>query len=140
MNLIKINLHGDCVPMPEVHGEWIDLYTAEDVTLKQGEFKIISLGVSMKLPDGYYAQVLPRSSTCKNFGIILANSVGIIENSYCGDNDIWMFPAIAVRDTFIPRCTRICQFHLVKQDNPVEFEKVETTGYSNRGGFGSTGW
>lgn len=134
---VKINTHGN--PLPERHGEWVDLFTAEDVELKPLEFKLISLGVSMELPEGYYAQVLPRSSTCKNFGIILANSMGVIEHSYCGDDDIWMFPAVAIRDTFIPKGTRICQFHLVKQDPAFEFEQVERLGNPNRGGHGSTG-
>jgi dUTP pyrophosphatase len=125
--------------MPESHGEWIDLSTAEDVVMEPGGFRIISLGVSMELPIGYYAQVIPRSSTCKNWGIIFANSIGVIENSYCGDDDIWGVPAIAIRHTEIPAGTRICQFHLVKQDEKVEFEQVETLGNANRGGFGSTG-
>ena len=72
---VRINTHGN--PLPESHGEWVDLYTAEDTVLEPLGFKIISLGVAMELPAGYYAQVVPRSSTCKNFGIIMANSVGI---------------------------------------------------------------
>lgn len=134
---IRINTHGN--PMPEIHGEWIDLHTAEDAELNPLEFKIISLGISMELPEGYYAQVVPRSSTCKNFGVIMANSMGIIENSYCGDNDIWGFPAVAIRQTVIPKGTRICQFRLVKQSETVEFEQVESLGNADRGGFGSTG-
>ena len=123
---VKINTHGN--PLPESHGEWVDLYTAEDIVLEPLDFKIISLGIAMELPAGYYAQVVPRSSTCKNFGIIMANSVGIIEHSYCGNDDIWGFPAVAIR-----------QFRLVKQDEPVEFEQVEDLGNPNRGGWGSTG-
>lgn len=134
---VKINTHGN--KLPEVHGEWIDLYTAEDAELKQLDFKIISLGISMQLPAGYYAEVVPRSSTCKNFGVIMANSMGIIENSYCGDGDVWGFPAVAIRNTFIPKDTRICQFRLVKQSKAVEFEQVEKLDNDNRGGFGSTG-
>lgn len=134
---IKINTHGN--PVPVAKGDCIDLCTAEDVVLDPLEFKIISLGVSMELPEGYYAQVTPRSSTCKNFGIIMANSIGIIDHSYCGDNDIWGFPAVAIRHTEIPKGTRICQFRLVKQMEPVEFEQVELLGNADRGGFGSTG-
>lgn len=134
---IRINTHGN--KLPEAHGEWIDLYTAEDAELNALEFKIISLGISMQLPEGYYAQVVPRSSTCKNFGVIMANSIGIIENDYNGDDDIWGFPAVAVRHTFVPKDTRICQFRLVKQSKQVEFEPVEMLGNKNRGGFGSTG-
>lgn len=134
---VKINLHGN--KMPECHGEWVDLATAEDVTMKKGEFKIISLGVSMELPAGYYAEVVPRSSTCKNHGVIQANSFGVIENSYNGDNDIWGFPAVATRDTTIPKGTRICQFRLAKQTGGIEFVPVDYLGNKDRGGFGSTG-
>ena len=134
---IKINTHGG--PVPAVHGEWIDLYTAEDVYLKQFEFKIISLGVSMKMPEGYYAHVVPRSSAFKNFGVLMANSMGVIENDYSGDNDIWGFPALAIKETVIPKGTRLCQFRLFKSSEPVEFESVDALGGPDRGGFGSTG-
>lgn len=103
------------------------------------EFTIIDLGYSMKLPDGYYAIVAPRSSTCKNHGVIMANSIGIIENSYCGENDRWGFPAVAIRHTIIPAGTRICQFCLVKQSEPPTFTKVDHLTGPDRGGWGSTG-
>lgn len=135
--VVKINTHGN--PLPQSHGEWVDLYTAEDVSLEALEFRIISLGVSMQLPPGYYAHVVPRSSTCKNFGILMANSVGIIENSYSGPNDVWGFPAVAIRHTEIPKGTRICQFRLVKQQEPVEFKEDDLSGNKDRGGLGSTG-
>ena len=134
---IKINTHGG--PVPAVHGEWIDLYTAEDVYLKQFEFKIISLGVSMKMPEGYYAHIVPRSSAFKNFGVLMTNSMGVIENDYSGDGDVWGFPALAMRETIIPRGTRLCQFRLFKSAEPVEFVQVEHLDGSDRGGFGSTG-
>ena len=137
MNKIIINTHGN--PLPVSHGEWIDLYTAEDVYMQPFEFRIISLGVSMQLPEGYYAEVVPRSSTCKNYGVIEANSMGIIENDYCGDNDIWGFPAVAIRETHIPIGTRVCQFRLVKQADDVHFIQVDSLGNMDRGGFGSTG-
>lgn len=137
MERIRINLHGN--PLPESCGEWIDLCTAEDTKLNALEFKIISLGISMELPEGYYALVAPRSSTCKNHGIIMANSIGIIESDYCGDNDIWGFPAIAIRKTFIPKGARICQFCLMKKHEPVYFESVSSLGNKDRGGWGSTG-
>ena len=88
--------------------DWIDLRAAEDVALKAGEFKLIPLGVAMKLPQGYEAHVVPRSSTFKNFGIIQTNHCGIIDESYCGDNDQWYFPAYALRDTEIHVNDRIC--------------------------------
>lgn len=120
-------------------GDWVDLRAAETVSLKQGEFKIISLGVSMKLPDGYEAHIVPRSSTYKNFGIIQTNHMGVVDNSYSGTNDIWRFPALAVRDTVIHKNDRICQFRIVKRQPMLEFEEVEELDSENRGGFGSTG-
>lgn len=120
-------------------GDWIDLRVAEDVEMEQGEYKLLSLGVSMQLPEGYEAHIAPRSSTFKNFGIICANSFGIIDESYCGDNDIWKFPAIALRKTTICKGDRICQFRIVKKMPEVEFVEVEMLGNADRGGIGSTG-
>lgn len=134
---IRINTHGG--PIPECHGEWIDLHTAEDMRMRAGEYALISLGVSMELPRGFYAEIVPRSSTPGRYGVIMANSMGIIENSYNGDNDIWKFPAYAFRDTHIPEGTRLCQFRLVRCAEPVEFEQVDRLGNDNRGGIGSTG-
>lgn len=134
---VIINTHGN--PLPASYGEWVDLYTAEDATLEPLEFKIISLGVSMQLPKGKYAVVVPRSSACKNYGVIMANSIGIIENSYCGNNDIWGFPAVAIRHTEIPKGTRLCQFRLADQSEAIVFEPVDDLGNPDRGGFGSTG-
>lgn len=134
---IIINTHGN--PVPAAYGEWVDLYTAEDVELEPLEFKIISLGVSMQLPTGKYAIMVPRSSACKNHGVIMANSIGVIENSYCGNNDIWGFPAVAIRHTKIPKGTRLCQFRLVDQTEKLSFISVDDLGNPDRGGFGSTG-
>ena len=120
-------------------GDWIDLRAAETVDLKAGEFKLISLGVSMKLPEGYEAYVAPRSSTFKKWGIIQVNSIGVIDNSYCGDQDIWMCPVLAMRDTTIYEGDRICQFRIMKKQPEVEFIEVEKLDDVNRGGFGSTG-
>lgn len=134
---IKINTHGN--PLPQAYGDWIDLATAEEETFYPGKFKIISLGVSMELPAGYYAEVVPRSSTFKNWGILMTNSIGIIDNDYCGDDDIWGFPAYATCNITIPKGTRIAQFRLVKKGEPIEWDDVESLGNENRGGFGSTG-
>ena len=123
----------------ENKSDWIDLRAAEDVVMKQGEFHLISLGVAMELPAGYEAHMVPRSSTFKNFGIIQANSMGIIDGSYCGDNDIWRFPAIAMRDTQIHVGDRICQFRIMKNQPTLVFEEVEHLEGADRGGFGSTG-
>ena len=121
------------------NGDWIDLRAAEPVAMKAGEYKLISLGVSMKLPDGYEAHVVPRSSTFKKWGILQANSMGIIDNSYCGENDSWRFPALAMRDTVIEEGDRICQFRIVKKMDEINFEAVEHMEDADRGGFGSTG-
>ena len=121
------------------NGNWIDLYTIEDVNFLKGDFQLISLGVSMKIPDGYEAIVIPRSSTFLKYGIIQANSVGLIDTSYCGNNDIWKFPAYATRNTRIPKYTRICQFRILKSMDKINFVETESLGNCNRGGFGSTG-
>lgn len=120
-------------------GDLIDLRSAETVELKKGDFKLIKLGVAMQLPEGYEAHVYPRSSTYRNFGVIQANSVGLIDNSYCGDNDQWMFPAIALRDTVIHKNDRICQFRIVKNQPALEFIEVDALGNEDRKGIGSTG-
>ena len=120
-------------------GDWIDLRSAETVELKAGEFKLISLGISMQLPNDYEAHIVPRSSTFKNFGIIQTNHCGIIDNSYSGSNDIWMFPAYALRDTVINENDRICQFRIMKKMPNVKFIEVDILNEVDRGGFGSTG-
>ena len=120
-------------------GDWIDLRLAETVTLKKGEYQLLSLGVSIKLPKGYEALVAPRSSTFKNYGIIMANSIGIIDETYCGTNDIWKFPALATRDITIQADTRIAQFRIIKHQPKIEFIIADKLSDSNRGGIGSTG-
>lgn len=120
-------------------GDWIDLRAAEDVDMAAGEFKLIPLGVGMKLPEGYEAHVAPRSSTFKNFGIIQVNSVGVIDNSYCGEEDQWMLPAYALRQAHIKKNDRICQFRVMQKQPELEFEQVEHLDDVSRGGFGSTG-
>lgn len=137
---IKIKYLADIDPIEQVEGsDWIDLRTAEDIDMEEGEFKLIPLGVAMQLPKGYEAQVIPRSSTYKNWNIVLANSMGLIDESYCGDNDEWKFPAIAFQETHIPKNTRICQFRIQKKQPSVQFNVVETLGNDDRGGIGSTG-
>lgn len=120
-------------------GDWVDLRCAEDTTMKAGEFKYIPLGVAMELPVGCEAIVVPRSSTFAKYGIIQANSIGVIDSSYRGDNDWWHFPAIAMRDTFIPKNGRICQFRLLPNQSPIRLFQVETLDNPDRGGLGSTG-
>ena len=121
---IRIKYHADIPKLRSAHvGEWIDLYAAEDTFVPLEEYKLISLGVSIELPDGYL---------------------------YKGDNDIWMFPAICKRDmskewdfarqgTQIHKGDRIAQFRIQEQQIPFEFEEVESLGNPDRGGIGSTG-
>lgn len=119
--------------------DWIDLRAAEDVSLQKGEFKLIPLGVAMELPKGYEAHVVPRSSTFKNFGIIQTNHQGVIDCSYCGDNDQWFMPVYAVRDTQIHVNDRICQFRIMENQPKLEFDEVDSLDNADRGGHGSTG-
>lgn len=119
--------------------DWIDLRAAKEVELKKGEFALIPLGVAMELPSGYEAHVVPRSSTFKNFGIIQTNHMGVIDESYCGDEDQWFFPAYALRDTVVHVNDRICQFRIMEHQPAVVFEETPTLGHANRGGHGSTG-
>ena len=120
-------------------GDWIDLRAAEKVELKQGDFALISLGVSMKLPDGYEAHLAPRSSTFKTWGIIQTNSIGVVDNSYSGNNDIWKMPVYATRDTVINVNDRICQFRIMPKMPVVDVKEVDNLEGPDRGGFGSTG-
>lgn len=141
MEQIKIIYHNKNMGKIEnlAVGDWYDLRAAETVEMQAGEFKLISLGVSMKLPEGYEAHMAPRSSTFKKWGILQTNSVAVIDNSYSGTNDIWRYPALAMRDTTIYEGDRICQFRIVKIQPEVEFIEVDELDSTDRGGVGSTG-
>ena len=119
--------------------DWIDLRAAREMELKAGDYAMIPLGVGMKLPEGYEAHIVPRSSTYKNFGIIQVNHMGVVDESYCGDNDQWHMPVYAMRDTVIHVNDRICQFRIMEHQPQILFEEVETLNAPDRGGFGSTG-
>ena len=148
---IKIKYHTDIEPLMYIGGEksnWIDLRAAETIFIPEGEYRLISLGVSMELPEGYEAYVVPRSSSFKRWGIIQANGVGIIDSSFKGTKDIWGFPAYCLEGkdiidectgTIIKKNDRICQFRIMKKQPDFTFEEVEWLGNSDRGGFGSTG-
>lgn len=140
MEKIKVKYHTDILPI-EINdkGDWIDLRAAEDMKLWAGHDYYIPLGISVELPEGYEAHIAPRSSAFKRWGIIQANSVGVIDHSYCGDNDIWMMPVYATRFTKIHKNDRICQFRIVEKQPHLEFEVVDHLGNEDRGGFGSTG-
>ncbi|MBR3040838.1 MAG: deoxyuridine 5'-triphosphate nucleotidohydrolase [Lachnospiraceae bacterium] len=119
--------------------DWIDLRSAEEVTFSKGEYKLIPLGVAMRLPRGYEAHVVPRSSTFKNYGLMQTNHMGVIDQSYCGDDDWWYVPMYATRDTVVHKNDRICQFRIMQNQPRIVFDRVEHLDGMNRGGFGSTG-
>lgn len=123
----------------EGKSDWIDLRASETVELKAGEFRLIPLGVAMELPEGFEAHVVPRSSTFKNYGLIQVNSMGVIDHSYRGDNDMWRMPVYATRDVTVHKNERICQFRIMKNQPKLIFEEVEHLDGEDRGGFGSTG-
>ena len=142
METIKIKYFSDEIEkLKYIDGksDWIDLRAALDVKLTKGEFKLIPLGVAMQLPEGYEAHIVPRSSTFKNFGIIQTNHQGVVDCSYCGDNDQWFMPVLAVRDTEIHVNDRICQFRIMKNQPKIVFDEVSSLEGEDRGGFGSTG-
>ena len=142
METIKIKYFSDEIErLDYIDGksDWIDMRASEEVTLKAGEFKLIPLGVAMQLPKGYEAHLVPRSSTFKTWGIIQTNSMGVVDCSYCGDNDLWRMPVYATRDTQIHINDRIAQFRIVKNQPQIDFVEVESLGNDDRGGFGSTG-
>lgn len=139
---IKIVYHTDAIDkLDYIEGksDWIDLRAAEEVSFRAGEFQMINLGVSMELPKGYEAHVVPRSSTFKNYGLIQTNSYGVIDQTYCGQDDIWHWPAYATRDTVVHVNDRICQFRIMENQPRIRFEEVDVLEGENRGGFGSTG-
>ncbi len=138
---IKVKYHSDeLIHLEKIAiGDWVDLRSAELVNIKKGESKLISLGIGMKLPDGYEANIVPRSSTASKFGVLQTNHFGVIDNSYSGNNDVWKFPAYAIRDTQININDRICQFRLNKVQPQIKFEVVDCLDNEDRGGFGSTG-
>lgn len=134
-------------------GDWIDLCASEDVILTRMEFKYIPLGIYMKLPAGYEALLVPRSSLYKKFGIIQPNSPGVIDESYCGPDDMWMLPALCLDPkekiyangiehdvTIIKKGDRLCQFRIITHMPEIEFVEVQAMkAVESRGGFGSTG-
>ena len=139
---IKIVYHTDKIDkLTYIDGksDWIDLRAAEDIEFHAGEFKLVNLGISMQLPAGYEAHVVPRSSTFKTYGLIQTNSCGIIDQTYCGQNDIWRWPAYATRAVTVHANDRICQFRIVENQPKIHFDEVEFLEGEDRGGFGSTG-
>lgn len=138
--------HGERISVKEIsqtsYGNWIDLRALienESYSYQTGEHIMIPLGVAMKLPDGYEAHIVPRSSTFKNYGLIMTNHMGVIDNSYSGNEDQWLFSAFAYRSGIIHHNDRICQFRIMKSQPSLLFLKTDYLEGDNRGGFGSTG-
>ena len=121
------------------NSDWIDLRVACDISMKKGEFRLIPLGIAVELPKGYEAHIVPRSSTYKNFGLIQTNHMGVVDESYCGDNDEWMWPALALRDTELHVNDRVCQFRIMEHQPEIAFEEVDSLESPDRGGFGTSG-
>lgn len=147
---IYIKRHNPKLIMPEqIPGsDYIDLRAAEDIWIPEDEFAIIDLGVSMDLPEGYEAHVVPRSSLFKNYGLIQTNHCSIIDNSYCGNEDRWKYPVFCLqgrdfvdgrKGTLVHLNDRICQFRIVENQPKIIFREVENLVGATRGGFGSTG-
>jgi dUTP pyrophosphatase len=138
---LKIKYHvDDLEKVKHVKGsDWLDLRCSEMTIMKQGEYKLIPLGISVELPRGYEANIVPRSSTFKNFGIIQANHFGVVDESYKGNNDKWYFSCIAMRDTTINKNDRICQFRINKKQPLFDIIEVDDLENDDRGGLGSTG-
>jgi dUTP pyrophosphatase len=131
-----------CRPAVNDKGDWIDLRSMEDMTIQPGEFKLVPLGVAMKLPEGYEAHIAPRSSTFKNYHLIQTNSVGVVDNSYCGPNDMWKMPVINLdheKASIVKKGDRICKFRIMKKQPPINFVDSTLEDEEDRGGFGSTG-
>ena len=138
--VIRVKYLRDITPFEQTgNSDWIDLRCAEDIHMKKGEYRCIPLGVAMQLPEGYEALVIPRSSTFKNWKIIQTNHCGLIDNSYCGDEDEWMFPAYAMEDTFIEKNSRICQFRIQRSMPRIDLITVDKLDDVSRGGFGTSG-
>lgn len=161
MNTIKIKYHGNDLPKVEIKegSDWIDLYASETVFVPFCKQVLVPLGISVELPEGYEAEIRPRSSTFKTWGVIQSNSCGVIDESFKGDNDIWCFPAVALDTSeaeieyvqhglpvptgrvgrYVRKGDKICQFRINKKMGSVELVEVEHLGNKDRGGFGSTG-
>ncbi|MDO4809880.1 MAG: deoxyuridine 5'-triphosphate nucleotidohydrolase [Eubacteriales bacterium] len=139
---LKIKYHTDAIEkLAYIDGksDWIDLRAAKRYELKKGDWQLIDLGVSIALPEGYEAHVVPRSSTYRTWGLLQTNSCGVIDNTYSGDGDVWMVPMLATRDTVVEVGDRICQFRIMKNQPQIVFDEVEHLDGINRGGFGTTG-
>ncbi len=139
---IKIKYHSDKIEkLRYIDGksDWIDLRSAREYHFQPGEFVLIDLGISVQLPAGYEMITAARSSLFKNYGLIQTNAIGIIDESYCGDEDVIRMPVYATRETIVHVNDRVCQFRIIEHQPRIIFEEVDSLGNAVRGGFGSTG-
>ena len=140
---IKVTYHNDKIKRLEriKQGDWIDLAAAKDYYIKRGDFALIDFGITIKVRKDYETWIVPRSSTFKKYGLIQTNGIGIIDSSYCGENDIIKMPAYATRDCYRKQGERIHQFRIIHSMGDIEIKEravIDITEES-RGGFGSTG-
>lgn len=173
---IKVLRLNKSIQLPKVisKGDWIDLRLSHAAALKAPyaetlkrkkndndvnrirtvvfNYQLLSLGVAIQLPKGFEAIVVPRSSLFNKYGVIQTNSFGVIDNTYCGNNDEWKFPALSTRNITIPADERICQFRIQLSQkatiwqkikwlfsNNIKIVEVDNLSNNNRDGFGSTG-
>lgn len=133
-------------------GNWIDVYAYQDTFIPQGERAMINLGFALELPKGWEGHLAPRSSTFKTWGIIQTNHVGVVDDTYIGDNDVWHMPVYCLQGkeievvdgiesngVWIRKGDKIGQFRIMEVMPELEFEEVESFGNKDRNGFGSTG-
>ena len=151
--IIRIKYFDNATKLKKItKGNWIDVYANKDVFVKCGERKMVPLGFALELPEGWEGHLAPRSSTFKTWGIIQTNSVGVVDDTYIGDNDQWHMPVYClqgkdiesengeeVKGTWIRKGDKIGQFRIMEVMPEIEFEEVESFGNKDRGGFGTTG-
>lgn len=153
--IVKVLKHSDIADIViNEKGDCYDLIAVEDCEVKPGRSFLISLGVSIQLPKGCIAKIYDRSSTPKKYKMQLANSVGIIDNSYNSEKDIWKYQAATLKTghgsfSTIKAGDRICQFEICLSQKATVWQKLMwlfTSGYKfkyveclnneERGGFG----
>lgn len=150
---IRIKYYDGATKLKKItKGNWIDVYANTDIFIEEGNRAMIPLGFALELPNGWEGHLAPRSSTFKTWGVIQTNSVGVVDDTYIGDNDQWHMPifclqgketlkedGIEKRGTWIKKGDKIGQFRIMEVMPTIEFEEVESFGNEDRGGFGSTG-
>ncbi|ABG85823.1 dUTP diphosphatase [Clostridium perfringens] len=151
--IIRIKYFDNATKLKKItKGNWIDIYANKDIFVKCGERAMVPLGFALELPEGWEGHLAPRSSTFKTWGIIQTNSVGVVDDTYIGDNDQWHMPVYClqgkdiesengeeVKGTWIRKGDKIGQFRIMEVMPEIEFEEVESFGNKDRGGFGTTG-